>query len=67
VADIDHFYHHSLAGIYDVKDTWFYVHSLLPKGPTGPNCKNNIDYQILSAIQSLDVIPEFETQKSRPR
>jgi len=63
VADIDNFFHHSLAGIYEIRDTWFYVHSLLPKGPTGPNYKNNIDYKILNALQSLGVIPEFETHQ----
>ena len=61
VADSGNFFHHSLSHLYTVRDIWFYTHSLIQKGPRGPNYKNNIDYQMLEAIKSLGVITEFDT------
>lgn len=63
VADSDNFFHHGCCHLYEVRDIWFYSHNLLQKGPRGPNYKNNIDYQMLSAIESLGFIPEFDTHE----
>ena len=59
VADIDIFHHHSLAHMFVVKDNWFYVHNLM--GPNKP--ESHVDNQILNAINSLGVVPEFKTHK----
>ena len=64
VPEVEKMYHHSLAGVYEVGDCWMYTHSLLPpEGSDYINKENNIDYQILKAIQSLGVTPEFETHQ----
>jgi hypothetical protein len=57
VGEIDVFYHHKLSNIYQIKDNWLYVHNLL--GPQKP--ESHIDNKILGALNSLGVIPEFET------
>ncbi len=53
------FYHHTLNGVYEIRDAWFYTHSLLQ----GWGNEKTTDHQILMAIKSLGVVPEFDTHR----
>ena len=62
VQETDVFFHHKLSHLYEVKDNWLYMHNLvLPNGMYPP--ENTLDHQIIAALNSLGVIPEFETHK----
>lgn len=59
VPEHDKFYHHKVSGVYQVRDIWFYTHSLLE----GFGREQNADHKILMAIRSLQVVPEFDTHR----
>lgn len=64
VPEVEKLYHHSLADVYEVRDCWLYTHSLLPpEGSDYVHGEASLDFQILKAIRSLGVTPEFETHR----